>query len=70
MTDDDDRAKQERALRSSLHFGSAPRGGTQDAADLVPLMPAEPSLSKVAFQLERLADERRVSGKRGGFSDQ
>jgi hypothetical protein len=40
--------------------------GPQGAAELLPAVPSEVSLSEVAFQLERLAEERRASGEQGG----
>lgn len=41
-------------------------GGPQSAADLYPQVAGHVSLSEVAFQLERLADEKRAAGEPGG----
>lgn len=40
--------------------------GPQAAADLHPEMDREVSLSEVAFQLNRLAEEGRIAGEVGG----
>lgn len=40
--------------------------GPQSAADLHPHLPADVSLSEVAFQLCRLSDERKTLGTPGG----
>lgn len=40
--------------------------GPQSAADLHPQMPADVSLSEVAFQLCRLTDEKQTVGEPGG----
>ena len=41
-------------------------GGPQSAADLYPQTPSDVSMSEVAFQLARLADEGKASGEVGG----
>ncbi len=41
-------------------------GGPQSAADLSPQVPRDVSLSEVAFQLGRLAEEGDVTGTEGG----
>lgn len=41
-------------------------GGPQSAADLHPEFRPDVSLSEVAFQLDRLADEGTTAGKVGG----
>ena len=40
--------------------------GPQSAADLHPQFPADVSLSEIAFQLDRLADEGQTVGEVGG----
>lgn len=40
-------------------------GGPQSAADLHPQVARHVSLSEVAFQLDRLTDERKTDGKAG-----
>ena len=41
-------------------------GGPQAAADLQPQLPRDVSLSEIAFQLDRLADEGQTVGEVGG----
>lgn len=41
-------------------------GGPQSAADLHPQFRSDVSLSEIAFQLDRLDEERKASGKVGG----
>lgn len=41
-------------------------GGPQSAADLYPQVARHVSLSEVAFQLDRLAEEKRAAGETGG----
>lgn len=48
------------ALRAKLR-----EDGPQAAADLRPHFPADVSLSEVAFQLDRLADEGTTAGEVG-----
>jgi hypothetical protein len=49
------------ALRAKLR-----EDGPQSAADVHPHLPPDVSLSEVAFQLDRLADEGTAVGKVGG----
>lgn len=63
---DQERAR-ERGERIRAELTAALRtGGPQSAADLHPQMPAAVSLSEVAFQLARLADEGETVGEVGG----
>lgn len=62
----DDRARERgQTIRATL-AAKLGESGPQSAADLHPQLPADVSLSEVAFQLDRLAEENEAAGKVGG----
>lgn len=69
MTDDHEsreRATQRGESIRAVLMAQLVQGGPATAAQLHEFLPTHVSLSEVAFQLDRLSEEGKVSGEQGG----